>query len=135
MPTCGEWTSLALAVTDDAAGQQVRIVEDRAGGMRHGIAQFSAFMDRSRRLRGGMTGYPSWKRELLEQLFHSLFILTDVGIKLRVGSLQVGIRHHTWPAVSRAADIDYVQVILLYQPVEMHIYKVESGSRPPMPQQ
>src|SRR5262249_42724629 len=104
MPTCGEWTSLALAVTDDAAGQQIRVVEDRAVGMRHGIAQSSDFMDRSRRLRGGMTGYSSWKRELLEHLFHSLFILTDVGIKLRVGSLQVDIRPHPRPAVSRAAD-------------------------------
>src|SRR5262249_17167207 len=92
-------------------------------------------MDRSRRFRGGMTGNSSWKRELLEELSQALFIFLNVGIKLRVGPLQVGIRHHPWPAVSGAADIDHVQVILVDQPVEVRINEVESGSRPPMPQQ
>src|SRR5262245_42696301 len=76
-----------------------------------------------------------WKGELLEQPSHALFILLNVGIKLRVGSLQVGVRHHTWPAVSGAANIDHVQVTLCNHPVEVNIYEIESGSRPPMPQQ
>src|SRR5215468_2427856 len=45
MPTCGERTRLALAVADNAAGQQVGIVEDSAVGMRKGVAQFTALVD------------------------------------------------------------------------------------------
>src|SRR5262249_15093340 len=67
MPTCGKRPSLALAVADHAAGQQAWIVEDRPAGMRQGIAQFSAFIDRSRSLRGGVAGDSPGKRELLEQ--------------------------------------------------------------------
>src|SRR5262245_10166414 len=45
MPTCGQRPRLALAVADHAAGQQVGIVEDRAVGMRKGVAEFPALVD------------------------------------------------------------------------------------------
>src|SRR4030095_9812252 len=82
-----------------------------------------------------MAGDSPWKGELFEQPSHALFILLNVWIKLRVGSLQIGVRHHTWPAVSGAANVDHVQVILVNQPVEVNIYEIESGSRSKMPQQ
>ena len=61
MPTGGEWPRFALAVTNYAAGHQVAIVEDGAVGVHQRIAQFSPFMDRARRFRGGMTGDSSRK--------------------------------------------------------------------------
>src|SRR5215510_8165685 len=82
-----------------------------------------------------MAGDSPWKGELLEQPSHALFILLNVGIKLCVGPLQKCIRHHTGPAVAGATNIDHVQVIFVDQPVEVNIYEIESGSRPPMPQQ
>src|SRR6266542_4273240 len=82
-----------------------------------------------------MAGDSPGKGELLEQPSHALFILLNVGIKLRVGSLQVGVRHHTWPPVAGAANIDHVQVILIDHAVEVNINEIESGSRSPMPQQ
>src|SRR5262245_50585962 len=75
------------------------------------------------------------KGELFEQLSHAFFILLNVGIKLRVCPLQIGISHHSRPAVSGAANINHVQVMLVDHPVEVNIYEVESGSCPPMPQQ
>ena len=47
MPAGGQGSGLRFSIADHAAGQQVRIVEDRAKGVRQRIAQFSALVNRA----------------------------------------------------------------------------------------
>src|ERR1043166_1449906 len=105
MPTGRERPGLALAITNHAAGDQVRIIEDRAVGVDQGIAQLSAFMNRARCLRSGMTWDAARKRELLKELFQTFFILLNVWIEFCISAFKVSVRHNPRPAVSRPADI------------------------------
>src|SRR5579862_10041038 len=74
MPARCQWPSLSFTIADDAAHQQIRIVEYCSGCMCDRVAQFSAFVDGSRRLRRDVTGNSSRKRELLEQPLQARFI-------------------------------------------------------------
>src|SRR5262249_12163553 len=67
VPACRQRPRFALTVADDAAGQQIRIVEDRAEGMHERIAKLSTFVYGSRSLGSGVARNSSWKRKLLEQ--------------------------------------------------------------------
>jgi hypothetical protein len=135
MPTCREWPGLALAIAHYAAGDQVRIIEDRAIGVDQGIAQLSTFMNRARCLRSGMTRDAARKRELLEELSQAFFILLNVWIEFCIGAFKVCVRHYPRPAVPRPADINHIEVVLLDRPIAMDIDEIQSRSCPPMSQQ
>src|SRR2546428_12863973 len=98
MPAGGEGSRLGFAVTDYAADEQVGIAARRAVGMRNRIAQFTAFMNGSRRFRCDVAGNSARKRELLEQFPHAWFGVRDVGIKITVAAFQIGSRDQTGPA-------------------------------------
>src|SRR5260370_39013315 len=93
------------------------------------VAQFSAFAYGCGRLRRVVTRYASGEGKLLEQFPHSLFVLLNARIKLRIGAFKIGIRHHTGSSVSRTANVNSVEIVLLEQAVEMHVDKVYSGRR------
>ena len=54
---------------------------------------------------------------------------------LAVGTFQVGVGHHPRPAVSRPANVDHVQVVLLDQPIAVDVNEVETGRGAPVAQQ
>ena len=97
------------------------------------ISQFTAFVDRSGRRRGDMTGDSAREGELGEQLFHPGLVLAYVGIDLAVRALQVRVAHQRWSAVAGAGHIEHVQVEFLDYPVQMHIDKILARSRAPVP--
>ncbi len=66
--------------------------------------------------------------------FHTLLVLRDVRIKFAVGSLQIGVGHQPRSAVSRPGDIEHVEVILLDDPVEMHVDEIQTRRGAPMTQ-
>ena len=74
MPARRQRSGLRLAVADDAGDDQIGIVEGRAVGMREGIAEFAAFMDRARRLRRDVARDAAGERELREEALHALFV-------------------------------------------------------------
>ena len=71
-----------FAVADDAADEQIGIVEDRAVGVQQRIAEFAAFVDGAGRFGRDVAGNAAGKGELLEQPLHALGVLRDVGIEL-----------------------------------------------------
>ena len=81
-------------------------------------------MDRAGGFRRIVAGYASGEGELLEQFSHSLFVLLNARINLGVCAFEVGVRHHAGPAMSRAANVNDVAIVLLDQAVEMHVDKV-----------
>src|ERR1700687_2992638 len=71
MPTGREWTCLGFTVTDHAANQQVWVVKGCSVCVSNRVSQFTAFMNRARRLRCDVAWNTSWERELLEELFQA----------------------------------------------------------------
>src|SRR5262249_1765906 len=135
MPTRGEWASLGFTVAHDTGDYQVRIVECRAIGVSERITQLPAFMDRTRSFRGDMNWNAIGPRELPEKTSQSLSAALDIRIRLRVGTLEVAMRHKPGAAMPRAYDINHVQIVLFDQSIKVNIDKVQSGCRAPMPQQ
>ena len=135
MPGGRERPGLGLAVADDAGDDQIRVVERRAVGVRHHIAELAAFVDRARRFGRRVARDAAGKRELLEQLLHPFRVQRDVRVELAVRALEPGVRHQRRPAVARAAEVDHVQVVALDRAVQVRVDEVQARRRSPMPEQ
>ena len=132
VPGGSQRAGLRLAVANDAGGDQIRVIHDGAEGVRQGVAQFSPLVDGTWGFRGCVAGDAAGERELAEQPLHSLGVLTDVGIDLAVGAVQVVLGYHGVPSVAGAADVDHVQLILDDCAVEMGIDKILAGAGAPV---
>ncbi len=126
---------LGLAVADDAGNHQVRIVERGAERVRERVAELAAFVDRPRRLGSDVARDPAGEGELPEELAQAVLVQRHVRVALRVGALEVRVGHEAWPAVSRAGDVDGVQVARTDRAVQMGIDQVEPRRRPEVAEQ
>src|SRR5215469_3677631 len=92
-------------------------------------------MNRARRLWRAVAPDPARERKLLEEFFQSLHILALLGINLRIGALQIRWPQHSWCSMTRARQKNHVEVILLDQPVHVHVDERQSRARSPMSKQ
>ena len=113
VPACGQRSGFGLAVADHAGDEEVGIVEGRAVGVREGIAEFAAFVDRAGRFGGDVAGDAAGERELREEPLHALLVLGDLRIDLAVGSFEIGVGDQRRSAVAGAGDVDRVEIVLL----------------------
>ena len=127
VPGGRQWPGFRFAVADHAGDDQIGIVERRAEGVAQRIAQFAAFVDRSRRGRRDMAGNSARKRELLEQLFQTGLIQADVRIDLALAAFEIDVADQCRAAMAGAGDIDHVEVVLLDHPVQVDIDEVLAG--------
>ncbi len=97
------------------------------------VSQLATFVNRPRRRRCNMAGNPAGKRELLEQLFHSGFVLGDVRINLTPCAFEVDVAHQRRAAVPGTGDVEHIQVILLDDPVQVHVDEVLTRHCTPVP--
>ena len=135
VPAAGQRPGLGLAVADHARHEQVRVVERRPVGVHHRVAELAALVDRAGRLRGRVRRDAAGEGELPEQPGHPRRVLGDAGVELAVGALQVGVGHHPGPAVTGTADVDGVQVLVPYDPVEVGVDQVQAGRGAPVAEQ
>jgi hypothetical protein len=70
LPTRGQRAGLGLAVTDDAGHDEIGVVERGAMGVREGVAELAALVDRARGLGRDVAGHAVRERELAEQVLH-----------------------------------------------------------------
>src|SRR5487761_1547269 len=68
-------------------------------------------------------------------MLHAIRSLRNVRIELTVGAFEVRIRDETRTAVSRASDVNDVQIKFFDEAIEMHINEVQSRRRAPVTQQ
>ena len=132
VPGGGQRARLRLAVAHHTGGNQVRVIEHGAKGMGQRIAQLTALVDRARGIRGHMGLDAAGEGELLEQTLQALLVLTDIGVDLTIGAVEVIHRDHTVAAVAGAREIDHIQVILVDNPVEMGVHKGLTGDCAPV---
>src|SRR6266481_4953935 len=82
-----------------------------------------------------MAGNAARRRKLTKQLEHSLLVLSDVGKILRVSTFKIHIGDDRGSAMARSGHIDNIEVIFVYQPVQVNINEIQSGRCPPVTQQ
>ena len=126
---------LRFAVADNARNHQVGTIEHRAESVRQRITQFAALVNRTRCLGRDVARDPARERKLLEQPLHPVLVLSDIGIDFAVGAFEVGVRHQPGAAVTRPGDVDDVEIVILDDPVQVHIDEVEPRRRAPMAEQ
>src|SRR5579883_2822233 len=135
MPTGRQWTRFGFSVSNDAAHQQIRIVESSTVRMRDRVTKLSSFMNGARRFRGNVAGNSARKRELLEQPLHAFHALRDVRVDFAISAFQIRIRYNARAAMTRANDVDDIQVVALDQPIEVDIDEVQPGRGSPVSEQ
>ena len=122
------------AVAHHAAGEEGRIVEDRAVGVQQGVAEFAAFVDGPRRFRRGMAGDPAREGKLAEQPGKTFFVLLYVGVQLRVSAFEISVGHHPRPAMARAAYVNRVEAMEPYRTIHVRVNKIQAWRGSPMAQ-
>ena len=125
MPARRKRSGFRLAISDHARDNQIGVVERRAIGVRNSVAKFAALVDRPRCLRRHVARDAARKRELGEQALHAVFVGGDVGINLAVGPFEIGVGDKSRPTVAWAGDVDHVQVVLFYEPVQVNVDEVQ----------
>ena len=66
------------------------------------------------------------ERELTEEVPESFGVLTNVGVDLGVGALEVGIGDDAGTAVARSDHVHHVQITRLDHPVEMRVNEIQT---------
>src|SRR5215471_1626614 len=112
MPAGGEWSRLRLAVADDAGGDQVWVVVDRAVCMRDRVSELAALVDGAWRLGSHMAGNTTRERELGEESLHALVVLGDVWVHFAIRSLKIGVGDQTRPTVPGPGNVKHVKIVL-----------------------
>ena len=135
VPARGERTCLRLAVADNAEDREARVVEGRAVRVHERVAELAALVNRARRLGRVVARYAARERELPEQLAQPGLVHGHVGVALGVRAFEVGVRHAGGAAVSRAHDVDRVELTLLDDAVGVRVDEVEAGRRAPVAEQ
>src|SRR5687768_670831 len=75
------------------------------------------------------------KGKLLEQAFHAVFVLRNVGIDFAVSSFQVSVCNEARPAVAGTCDVDDVKAMIFYDPVQVDVDEIKARRRSPMSKQ
>src|SRR5690606_1501631 len=126
VPGRGQRPGLRLAVPDDAGDQQAGVVEGGPVGVREGVAEFAALVDRAGDLGGDMAGDAAGEGELPEEPLHALRVAADVGVRLAVAALQPGVGQHGGAAVTGPPDAQGVPPALCDHAVEVRVHQVQS---------
>jgi hypothetical protein len=135
MPRGRHRAGFGLAIADDAGGDEVRIVEHRAIGVRQRITELAPLMDRARRLGRGMARGAAGKAELLEQSLHAACVLRHMRVDLAVGTFEPGIGDDAGAAMAGPGHVDHVEIARLNRAVQVHIDEVQTRRCAPMPQE
>ena len=72
--------------------------------------------------------------ELPKEPQHPVSAALDIRKALGVGAFEIAMRHQPRTAMTRADDINHVQIVFFDQPVQMDINEVEPGGGAPMPE-
>src|SRR5581483_7163199 len=124
-----------LSISHHGCDDEFGIVERRPARMRENVPQFSAFMNRPWSFGRAVAADSSRERELLKEFAQSFWILAFFWINLRVGSFEISWAQNPGRAMSRPGEEYHVEIIFLYQSVQMDIDKRQARTGSPVPEQ
>src|SRR5271166_6019919 len=134
VPGSRQWPGFGLSVPDRRSHDQIRVVEGSAAGVREYISQFTAFVDRTGSFGGAMASDAAGKRELLEELAETFFVLTFFRVDLGVGSFEISGAQYTRRAMAWPGHENHVQVVFLDEPVQVNVDECKAWTRSPVPE-
>ena len=70
-----------------------------------------------------------------KELLQPGLVLANVGIDFAVRTLEVRVGDDGWTAVAGTRDVNHVEVVLLDDPVQVHVDEILPGGRAPMAEQ
>ena len=73
--------------------------------------------------------------EFLEEVAHALLVFALVRIDFRVGAFQVDRSQHAGRTMTRAGHEDGVEIVLVDQPVHVHVAEGQAGAGAPVAEQ
>jgi hypothetical protein len=91
-------------------------------------------MDAARRFRRSVAANSAGERELLEETLHPFHVFSLIRIDLGVGAFEVALGQYRRGPVTRAGNVDRVQVVLVDKPVEVNVGETLAGVGAPVPQ-
>ena len=113
VPRGRERTGFRFAIADHARDDEIGVVEDGAERMAQRVAELAAFVDAAGRFRRDVARNAAGKRELLEQDLEPGLVARDGRVDLAVGAFEIRVRDERRPAMTRARDVDHVEVVLV----------------------
>ena len=100
--------------------------------MRERIAKLAALVDGARSFGRDVGRDAAGEGELLEELLHTLLVAGDVGVDLLIAAVEPVLRDHGVAAVARTGDVDHIEVVFLYNAVEVSVNEVLAGNGAPV---
>src|SRR5437660_1543538 len=128
MPSSRQCAGLSLAISNYAGNDQIGVIEGSPERMRQRVSEFSALMDGTRRLRRNVAGDAARKTKLLKQPFHPFVVLRNVRKHFAIGALHISVSDQRRTAMSWTGNVDHIQVMIVDDPVQVNINKIETGS-------
>ena len=135
LPAGGQRAGLGLTIADDAGNEQARVVHDRAIGVGQGVTQLATLVDGARGFRSEVGGDAARVGELAEELLQASLILGNVGVRLGVGAVQVGLGGTGRATVARAHDNHGVLAVVSDEAVDVADEEVQARGGAPVPHQ
>ena len=135
MPARRQRTRLRFAVADHAGDDEIGIVEGRAIRMRKRVAELAAFMNGSGCFRRDVAGHAVRPRKLAEEPLQTRAIVRDRRVAFGVAAFEIGIRNQPRAAVAGPDDVNHIEIVAAYQPVQMHVYEVQPRRGAPVAEQ
>ncbi len=96
------------------------------------VAELAALVDRAGRLRRHVARDAAGEGELAEEPPEPLRVAPDLGIDLRVGALEVGVRHQGRAAVPGAGDVERLEVAPHDRAVHVRVDEAQAGRGAPV---
>ena len=86
-PASHQWACFCFPVTNDSRCDGIWIVQDGAGCVGEGVAQFSPFMDGTWGFRSSVGSDTAWEGEDFAEFFETCLGLRDIWKELCIGSI------------------------------------------------
>ena len=135
MPAGRQRPGLGLAVADDAADEQARVVERGPVRVRERVTELAALVDRAGRLGRHVARDSAWERELAEELADPVLVPGDARVELGVRALEVRARDQAGAAVAGPDDVDAVEVAGPDLAIHVGVDQVETRRGAPVAQE
>src|SRR5215468_8272308 len=132
VPRSSQRTCLGFTIPDHCRDDQIWIVKGGAARVRQNVTQLATFVDRAGCFGSAVTADTAGKRKLFEEPRQAVNVLAFLWINLRVGSFNVNRPQHAGRAVTGTSHVNHVEVELLYDAIQMGIYKGERRTGAPM---
>jgi hypothetical protein len=132
VPGSSERAGFRFTIADADGDDEIGIVEGGAVAVGEGIAEFATFVNGAGCFGSAVGTNAAGKRKLAEEFEHASFVATFVWIDFGIVALEIGIGEAGRSTVTRAGDVEDVEVVFFDEAIEMDPDKRLAGIGTPV---